>query len=124
MRNIRKALDNLFPKINSIQESPTVTILRVEGAATGSTNPFEVETEQQFDKKYENIPCLYNMSSEIVTSNNNLMTQEIFWFYIKIEAAPGGFAKFSDRFIFQGRRYRPVEISDIFSYILVKATRE
>jgi hypothetical protein len=121
MRNIRASLTKLFPRIGKLQENPTVTILRISNDG-GHSHPFAVQTHATYDQEFT-VKCLFSSQPEIIASNNSVMTQEVLYIYILSGSIPGD-VNFTDRLVFQTKRYRPVGIDTVFNYVQIRAVRE
>ncbi len=124
MVSIRQILLKIFPKLRAIEENPVVTIVRISQGTT--SNPFDTTLNETYDESLE-VPCIYSEQPEIVTSNNNVTTQQIMFLYIKsgdIEGSEPGHVSLKDRFIFNHKRYKPADVQDLFGLWKVRVIKE
>ena len=119
MANIRAILNKVYPKLRALEESPTLTLLR--STVNTSNNPFHDPINETYNKKIE-LTCIYSEQPELVTSAANVITQQQVYFYLQSSEIASVTLK--DRFIFRERRYRPVEIQDLFGMWKIKVLKE
>jgi len=128
MVSISQILAKVFPKLRAIEENPDLTIIRMSQQTT--SNPFDdVSGNEVYDDK-QIVPCIYSEQPEIVTSISNVVTQQQIYFYIQAEdivaVFPGtdGDLSLRDRFIFKNKRYRPVDIQELFGLWKIRVNKE
>lgn len=124
MANIRKILEKVYPKLRSLEENPTLVLIRISTDET--SNPFDDAKNETYDAKYD-LTCIYSEQPELVTSAANITTQQQMYFYLMAkELAVYNITSVSmkDRFIFRDRRYRPVEIQDLFGMWKIRVVKE
>ena len=119
MQSIRSILDKVFPKLRAIEEQPFVTVIRI--SSTQTTNPFDPVSDEDYDEEII-VPCIYSEQPEIISSNNNITTQQQMYFYIQDRDLPE--VKMSDRFIFNGLRYKPIDRQNLFGLWKIKVAKE
>ena len=112
-------LKKVFPKLNQIEENATVKILR--SSQPEPSNPFDSTSTTQYDEELE-VPCLFSQQPEMVTSANNIVVSQAMYFYLKEPDV--GTITMKDRFIFNDKRYRPVEIQNLFGLWKVKVVKD
>lgn len=132
MPTITQILDKVFPKLRSIEEQPDVTIIRMTAEQT--TNPFQGKKNEVYDISFT-IPCIFSEQPEIVKSAANITTLQQMYFYVKrsdLLAAEAihmptkvtGEITLKDRFIFNNKRYIPVEVQELFGLWKIKVNKE
>jgi len=120
MISIRQILNKVFPKLQALEENPELTIIRISTTAT--SNPFETESSEVYDESVT-VPVIYSEQPEIVTNANNISTQQSLYFYVQVESVPFVLTV-RERFIFKNKRYRPVEVQDLFGLWKIKVVKE
>jgi hypothetical protein len=133
MPTIRQILKKVVPKLQAIEENPTVEIIRISGVAT--TNPFTTTQKNEvYDVRFT-VPCIYSEQPEIVRAVGNITTDKAMYLFIQTEdilAAEqvntpenitGKITK-KDRFIFKEGRYMPIEVQEIFGLWKIKVDGE
>lgn len=124
MANIRKILEKVYPKLRSLEEDPFLVLMRI--SEIEGSNPFAKDQNETYDTKYT-LTCIYSEQPELVTSAANITTQQQMYFYLMSKELQGqGLDEVSmkDRFIFRDRRYRPVEIQDLFGMWKIRVIKE
>lgn len=121
MISIRQILDKIFPKLNAIEEAPTVIVVKSTTSGSEPTNPFDPNDVEQYNNQVT-VPCIYSEQPEMVTSNNNLVIQQTMYLYIQQKDMPE--LTLHDRFIFNNKRYRPLDIQNLFGLWRVKVLKE
>lgn len=122
MASIRKILKKVYPKLRALEENPTLTLLRISASIDKkNNNPFEGPKNETYDKKIE-LTCIYSEQPEMVTGAGNVSTQQQVYFYLQMQDIE--LVTLKDRFIFRDRRYRPVEIQDLFGMWKIKVVKE
>lgn len=119
MANIRKILEKVYPKLRALEENPTLTLIRMSEQQVSS--PFSGPSNETYDKEIE-LTCIYSEQPELVTSAANITTQQQMYFYLMSKEIE--IVSMKDRFVFRDRRYRPVEIQDLFGMWKVRVVKE
>jgi hypothetical protein len=104
---LRNLIWKITKKVRKFVEYPTVDIVKTSGSK--SINPFDNPQAKTIIIK--DVPCIVSAQPEIVVNGSNLTTKESLYFFIH-EKHYDGDITMEDRFIFEGKRYRPVEIQD------------
>jgi len=120
MINLRNIIEKtIFPKLHAIEESPTVTIISM--STQNTSNPFSsVEQNENYDTDLT-VPCIFSEEPEVISAGNNITTQKVIYFYIKVTDAPD--LNMRDRFVFKDVRYKPVDLQDLFGLWKVKVLK-
>lgn len=132
MPTITQILDKVFPKLRAIEEQPEVTIIRIEGGL--ATNPFATKQNETYTINFS-IPCIFSEQPELVKNSSNITTEQQMYFYVKKTdlilaektASPDnvkGEISLKDRFVFNGKRYIPVEVQFLFGLWKIKVNKE
>ncbi len=124
MANIRKILEKVYPKLRSLEELPFLVLIRI--TETHASSPFSPAQNETYDEEVQ-LTCIYSEQPELVNSAANITTQQQVYFYLmskellthNIETV-----SMRDRFIFRDRRYRPVEIQDLFGMWKIRVVKE
>jgi len=120
MLQLRKVIEKvIFPKLHGIEESPTVTILGMSSENT--SNPFSgTEHNESYDDS-KTVDCIFSEEPEIISSGNNVTTQKVIYFYIKVPDFPE--LSLKNRFVFKGIRYKAMDVQDLFGLWKVKVVK-
>ena len=129
MVSISQILAKVFPKLRAIEENPSLSIIRISEQTT--SNPFDDNATNEVYDQLEEVACIYSEQPEIVTSASNIVTQQQMYFYIQTAAIvavfpkdPEGNISLRDRFIFKSKRYRPVDIQELFGLWKIRVNKE
>jgi len=132
MPTIRQILKKVVPKLQAIEENPTVQLIRISGTVT--SNPFQTQKNEVYDVSFT-VPCIYSEQPEIVRAAGNIYTDKATYLFIQTDDLLEAERKYSpdnvtgkvtkkDRFIFKEGRYAPSEIQEIFGLWKIKVDGE
>jgi len=119
MANIRKILEKVYPKLRSLEENPTLVLIRM--SQTHASSPFGPAANETYDEEIH-LTCIYSEQPELITSAANITTQQQMYFYLMSKEIE--LVSMKDRFVFRDRRYRPVEIQDLFGMWKIRVVKE
>jgi hypothetical protein len=104
---LRNLVSKITERVKKFVEYPTVDIIKATNTSSNSINPFDTPKAQT--QIIRNVPCIVSSQPEIVVNGSNLTTKQSMYIFIH-EKDYDGDISLQDRFIFEGNRYRPVEI--------------
>ena len=104
---LRNLILKITKRVKKFVEYPTVDIIK--SRSESAINPFDNPTAKTTIIK--NVPCIVSSQPEIVVNGSNLTSKQSMYIFIH-EKDYDGEITMEDRFIFEGKRYRPVEIQD------------
>jgi len=119
MISLRRVLAKIMPKLQAIEEFPTVTVLKMSERTR--SNPFDPAPDNEYDVQIE-VPCVYSEQPEVVLNNNTITTVQAIYFYIQTKDLPS--FDLRDRLIFKQVRYKPIEVIELFGLWKIKAQKE
>ena len=132
MQSVRSILKKVIPKLQAIEENPTLTIIRISTPV--STNPFAGDQNEIYDTNIV-VPCIYSTQNEIIQNAGNVTTQQTVHFYLQTDdiiaaetkITPGnitGEITMKDKILFQNRRYYPSGVNCTFGLWTINALKE
>ncbi len=128
MVSITQILAKVFPKLRAIEENPSLIVSRM--STQTSSNPFDTGVNNETYDLQEEVPCIYSEQPEMISGGSNIVTQQQMYFYIQATDLLGVFPTsdggvlLKDRFIFKDKRYRPIDIQELFGLWKIKVTKE
>lgn len=110
MQSLRSVIKKIEPKLRSLEENPTITLMVDVSEENGYGDLGEPTYEE-----YTGIGCIFSEQPETIISSSAIITQKAVFFYIHEDNLPDDIVlSLTNRIVYNNDTYRPTDLQNIF----------